>query len=212
MEVNNIYIKLMDVRIKFNKLDIKKSGQNKFANFKYFELSDFLPQATELLQEAKLCPIVTFTNDYATLTLINGEKPTEEIIFTSPMRELQLKGSNELQALGGIETYQTRYLYIQLLNITENDTFDATSGKEDYKRNDLGTFSSKANENNQIKISQNQIKRLFSIGNTIGKDSDRVKSEVYYKFNKEVKDLSKQEYDQICVGYEKLQREKGIIK
>ncbi|WP_330653124.1 hypothetical protein, partial [Clostridioides difficile] len=61
-------------------------------------------------------------------------------------------------------------------------------------------------------ISQNQIKRLFSIGNTIGKDSDRVKSEVYYKFNKEVKDLSKQEYDQICVGYEKLQREKGIIK
>lgn len=86
MEVNNIYIKLMDVRIKFNKLDIKKSGQNKFANFKYFELSDFLPQATELLQEAKLCPIVTFTNDYATLTLINGEKPTEEIIFTSPMR------------------------------------------------------------------------------------------------------------------------------
>ncbi len=212
MEVNNIYIKLMDVRIKFNKLDIKKSGQNKFANFKYFELSDFLPQATELLQEAKLCPIVTFTNDYATLTLINGEKPTEEIVFTSPMRELQLKGSNELQALGGIETYQTRYLYIQLLNITENDTFDATSGKEDYKRNDLGTFSSKANENNQIKISQNQIKRLFSIGNTIGKDSDRVKSEVYYKFNKEVKDLSKQEYDQICVGYEKLQREKGIIK
>ncbi|EMJ5872617.1 ERF family protein [Clostridioides difficile] len=212
MEVNNIYIKLMDVRIKFNKLDIKKSGQNKFANFKYFELADFLPQATELLEKAKLCPIVTFTNDYATLTLINGEKPTEEIIFTSPMRELQLKGSNELQALGGIETYQTRYLYIQLLNITENDTFDATSGKEDYKRNDLTNSSIKASENGQIKISQNQIKRLFSIGNTIGKDSDRVKSEVYYKFNKEVKDLSKQEYDQICVGYEKLQREKGIIK
>ncbi|EQH99933.1 UNVERIFIED_ORG: ERF superfamily protein [Clostridioides difficile F501] len=155
---------------------------------------------------------MTFTNDYATLTLINGEKPTEEIIFTSPMRELQLKGSNELQALGGIETYQTRYLYIQLLNITENDTFDATSGKEDYKRNDLTNSSIKASENGQIKISQNQIKRLFSIGNTIGKDSDRVKSEVYYKFNKEVKDLSKQEYDQICVGYEKLQREKGIIK
>ena len=34
MEVNNIYIKLMDVRIKFNKLDIKKSGQNKSANKK----------------------------------------------------------------------------------------------------------------------------------------------------------------------------------
>ncbi|EQG99877.1 putative phage essential recombination function domain protein, partial [Clostridioides difficile DA00189] len=33
MESNNIYIKLMDVRVKFSKLNLKKSGENKFANF-----------------------------------------------------------------------------------------------------------------------------------------------------------------------------------
>ena len=45
----NIYQKLMDVRVAFHKLELKKSGLNKFAGFKYFELWDFLVPATKLL-------------------------------------------------------------------------------------------------------------------------------------------------------------------
>lgn len=196
MEINNIYIKLMDVRVKFSKLNLKKSGENKFANFKYFELADFLPQATGLLEEAKLCPIVTFTNDYAILTLINGENPTEQITFTSPMRDLQLKGSNELQALGGIETYQTRYLYIQLLNITESDTFDATSGKNE----------AKSNSNNRI-LTDKQLSRLYAIASNANVDKESLKEKVFKRFGKEIKDLTKQEYDTICNAYEKQNQE-----
>lgn len=198
---SNIYIKLMDVRVKFSKLNLKKSGENKFANFKYFELADFLPQATELLEEAKLCPIVTFTNEYATLTLINGENPSEQIVFTSPMRELQLKGSNELQALGGIETYQTRYLYIQLLNITENDTFDATSGKEESK--------SKSNNTQQVKntseriLTDKQLTRLYAIANSVGVNKTLLKEQVFKQLGKDIKDLNKSEYDAVCAAYEK---------
>ncbi|HEK4821621.1 TPA: ERF family protein [Clostridioides difficile] len=198
MEVNNIYIKLMDVRVKFSKLNLKKSGENKFANFKYFELADFLPQATGLLEEAKLCPIVTFTNEYATLTLINGENPSEQIVFTSPMRDLQLKGSNELQALGGIETYQTRYLYIQLLNITENDSFDAVSGKEE----------SKSNSNNNVKqsnriLTDKQLTRLYAIANSVGVNKALLKEQVFKQLGKDIKDLNKSEYDAVCAAYEK---------
>lgn len=198
MEINNIYIKLMDVRVKFSKLNLKKSGENKFANFKYFELADFLPQATGLLEEAKLCPIVTFTNEYATLTLINGENPSEQIIFTSPMRDLQLKGSNELQALGGIETYQTRYLYIQLLNITENDSFDAVSGKEE----------SKSNSNNNVKqsnriLTDKQLTRLYAIANSVGVNKALLKEQVFKQLGKDIKDLNKSEYDAVCAAYEK---------
>ena len=193
MEINNIYIKLMDVRVKFSKLNLKKSGENKFANFKYFELADFLPQATGLLEEAKLCPIVTFTNEYATLTLINGENPSEQIVFTSPMRDLQLKGSNELQALGGIETYQTRYLYIQLLNITENDSFDAVSGKEE----------SKSNSNNNVKqsnriLTDKQLTRLYAIANSVGVNKALLKEQVFKQLGKDIK-----EYDAVCAAYEK---------
>lgn len=194
LESNNIYIKLMDVRVKFSKLNLKKSGENKFANFKYFELADFLPQATELLEKAKLCPIVVFTNDYATLTLINGENPTEQIVFTSPMRDLQLKGSNELQALGSIETYQTRYLYIQLLNITESDTFDATSGKNE----------AKSNSNNRI-LTDKQLSRLYAIASNANVDKESLKEKVFKRFGKEIKDLTKQEYDTICNAYENKQ-------
>lgn len=130
----NIYVKLMEVRTKFHKLELKKSGHNKFANFKYFELGDFLVPATQLLQEENLCPIVTFDNELAKMTLINGENPSEQIVFTSPMRDLTLKGANDMQSLGGVETYQTRYLYIQLLNIVESDSFDAVSGTDANKQ------------------------------------------------------------------------------
>ncbi|MCC0643857.1 MULTISPECIES: ERF family protein [unclassified Clostridioides] len=198
MEANNIYIKLMDVRVKFSKLNLKKSGENKFANFKYFELADFLPQATELLEEVKLCPVVTFTNDYATLTLINGENPTEQIVFTSPMRDLQLKGSNELQALGGIETYQTRYLYIQLLNITENDTFDATSGKNEVKNN----YNNTIQQGSRI-LTDKQLSRLYAIANSANVNKEKLKEQVFKQLGKDIKDLNKDEYDKVCTAYEK---------
>ncbi len=197
LEVNNIYIKLMDVRVKFSKLNLKKSGENKFANFKYFELADFLPQATGLLEEAKLCPIVTFTNEYATLTLINGENPSEQIVFTSPMRDLQLKGSNELQALGGIETYQTRYLYIQLLNITENDSFDAVSGKNEAKNN------VQQDKNTDRILTDKQLTRLYAIANSAGVNKTLLKEQVFKQLGKDIKDLNKSEYDAVCTAYEK---------
>lgn len=202
LESNNIYIKLMDVRVKFSKLNLKKSGENKFANFKYFELADFLPQATELLEKAKLCPIVVFTNDYATLTLINGENPTEQIVFTSPMRNLQLKGSNELQALGGIETYQTRYLYIQLLNITENDSFDAVSGKETAKNNLNNNVQQDKNTSERI-ITDKQITRLYAIANSVGVNKALLKEQIFKQLGKDIKDLNKSEYDAVCTAYEK---------
>ncbi|EIS9472688.1 ERF family protein [Clostridioides difficile] len=197
MEINNIYIKLMNVRVKFSKLNLKKSGENKFANFKYFELADFLPQATGLLEEAKLCPIVTFTNEYATLTLINGENPSEQIVFTSPMRDLQLKGSNELQALGGIETYQTRYLYIQLLNITENDSFDAVSGKNETKNN------VQQDKNTDRILTDKQLTRLYAIANNAGVNKTLLKEQVFKRLGKDIKDLNKSEYDAVCTAYEK---------
>ena len=197
LEVNNIYIKLMDVRVKFSELNLKKSGENKFANFKYFELADFLPQATGLLEEAKLCPIVTFTNEYATLTLINGENPSEQIVFTSPMRDLQLKGSNELQALGGIETYQTRYLYIQLLNITENDSFDAVSGKNETKNN------VQQDKNTDRILTDKQLTRLYAIANSAGVNKTLLKEQVFKRLGKDIKDLNKSEYDAVCTAYEK---------
>ena len=187
----NIYTKLMEVRVEFHKLELKKSGLNKFAGFKYYELGDFLVPATKLLQEANLCPMISFNNELATMTLINGDNPEEQVVFTSPMRDLELKGTNAVQNLGGVQTYLTRYLYIQLLNIVEVDVFDATSGKDD---------KSEA-------ISEAQVKRLFILAK--GKDTDKVKSIIEKHGFKQSKDITKSKYNDICEAIEKLEATVG---
>ena len=187
MEKKNIYTKLMEVRVKFHGLELKKSGLNKFAGFKYYELGDFLVPATKLLQEVNLCPMISFNNELATLTLINGDEPSEQITFTSPMRDLELKGTNAVQNLGGVQTYLTRYLYIQLLNIVEADVFDATSGKDD---------------KDEV-ITDAQVKRLFMLAK--GKDTDKVKSIIEKHGFKQSKDITKSKYKNICEAIEKIE-------
>ena len=186
MEKKNIYRKLMEVRTEFHKLELKKSGHNKFANFKYFELGDFLVPATKLLNEIGLCPVVTFDNEIAKMIVINTDNPNETITFTSPMRDLELKGANSMQSLGGVETYQTRYLYIQLLNIVESDSFDAVSGTD---------------ANKEV-ITEAQVKRLFMLAR--GKDTAKVKEIIVRYGFKESKDISKNKYNAICEEIEKL--------
>ena len=187
MDKKNIYQKLMQVRTEFHKLELKKSGHNKFANFKYFELGDFLVPATKLLNDNGLCPIVTFNNEVAKMVVVNTDNPDEVIEFTSPMRDLELKGANSMQSLGGIETYQTRYLYIQLLNIVECDSFDAVSGTD---------------ANKEV-ITEAQSKRLFVLAK--GKDTDKVKAIIdKYGFSKS-KDITKSKYNSICEEIEKLE-------
>ena len=192
MDKKNIYQKLMQVRTEFHQLELKKSGHNKFANFKYFELGDFLVPATKLLNNNGLCPIVTFSNDLAKMVVVNTDNPEEMIEFTSPMRDLELKGANSMQSLGGIETYQTRYLYIQLLNIVESDSFDAVSGTD---------------ANKEV-ISDAQVKRLYVIAK--GKDSnDIIKLLESNKFKK-FADVTKDKYNYICSMIEKLEN-KGTV-
>ena len=198
MEKKNIYQKLMEVRPNFHKLELKKSGHNKFANFKYFELGDFLVPATKLLNEIGLCPIITFTDELAKMTLVNTDNPGETIEFTSPMRDLELKGANSMQSLGGVETYQTRYLYIQLLNIVENDSFDRVSGTDDNK--EINT--SKKYTGNVRLISEAQLKRLYMLANGI--DSDTIK-EIISKYGfSSSKDITMNEYNNICNEIENL--------
>ena len=198
MEKKNIYQKLMEVRTNFHKLELKKSGHNKFANFKYFELGDFLVPATKLLNDIGLCPIITFTDELAKMTLVNTDNPSETIEFTSPMRDLELKGANSMQSLGGCETYQSRYLYIQLLNIVENDSFDRVSGTDDNK--EINT--SKKYTGNVRLISEAQLKRLYMLANGI--DSDTIKEIIgKYGFSSS-KDITMSEYNNICNEIENL--------
>lgn len=210
MNNKSIYTKLMEARVEFHKLELKKSGFNKFAGFKYYELSDFLIPGTVILQKYNLCPIITFDNEMATMTLVNGDNPEEKIEFTSPMRKLELKGCNEIQALGGVQTYISRYLWIQCLSIVEGDSFDPVSGKEDKE------VPSRVQSTEQPKtmkdltgatLTDKQVSRLLMIGKSAGQSVELIKKVAKKDYGvEELNQLSKKDYDALCNRLEKIKK------
>ena len=73
-----------------------------------------------------LCPVITFDSYIATLRIVDTETG-EDITFTSPMAEANLKGTHPIQNLGAVQTYQRRYLYMAALEIVEHDAIDASA-------------------------------------------------------------------------------------
>ena len=127
-----IYEKLQNCRVELQNLKLKKTGKNNYAGFEYFELKDFLPTVNELFAKNKMFSNFSMDCNIAELEIIDCEDKTS-VKFTSPTAELELKGCNKIQALGGTHTYLKRYLYINALEIVEADLFDAVTGKEDEK-------------------------------------------------------------------------------
>ena len=129
--MSNIYSKMQKVRCEFQEKPLKKSGHNKFAGYRYFELADFLPTINSLLEKYNLCSNISFDKELATLTIINSENTDEKLIFTSPMSQANLKGCHDVQNLGAVQTYLRRYLWVNAFEIVEQDGLEATSGKVD---------------------------------------------------------------------------------
>ena len=126
----NVYQKLNEAREQFHKAKLKKSGHNKFANYYYFELGDFVIPALEIFKQIGLTSIISFGKEEASMTIVNNDKPEEKIVLTSPMSSAALKGCHEVQNLGAVQTYLRRYLWVAALEIVEHDALDGTVGSE----------------------------------------------------------------------------------
>jgi len=123
----NVYQKLNLAREKFHSAEIKKSGHNKFANYYYFELADFVVPALKIFKEVGLTSVIRFETEIATMEIVNNEKPEDRIYITSPMSEASLKGCHPVQNLGAVETYVRRYLWVTALEIVEHDGLDSSA-------------------------------------------------------------------------------------
>ena len=126
----NVYQKLNEAREQFHKAKLKKSGHNKFANYYYFELGDFVIPALEIFKNYGLTSIISFGKEEASMTIVNNDKPEDRIILTSPMSSAALKGCHEVQNLGAVQTYLRRYLWVAALEIVEHDALDGTVGSD----------------------------------------------------------------------------------
>ena len=125
----NVLKKLIDSRVALQQKSLNKSGHNKFAGYKYFELADFLPTVQQIFQEKGLVDVISFTETLATMIVFDIEDGSS-VSFTSPMGSANLKGCHEVQNIGAVESYQRRYLYTTALAIVENDVLDAVTGDD----------------------------------------------------------------------------------
>jgi hypothetical protein len=126
----NVYQKLNVARKKFHGIDLKKSGHNKFAGYKYFELADFIVPALDIFNQVGLTGVITFGSEIAHMSIVDNDKPEDRIIISSPMSTAALKGCHEVQNLGAVQTYLRRYLWVAALEIVEHDAIDSAPAKE----------------------------------------------------------------------------------
>lgn len=165
----NLFMKIQTVKSKLLQANLKKSWENKHAWFKYYELWDFLPAIVELCKNNGLYTQVLFDNETATLLIIDCDDPTQIVQYTSPMRDVDLKWCQPIQALWAVETYQRRYLYLNAFDIVENDTLDAVAWDDNKqpKKAEVKKFSNEDLE--RLKAKTDYLKK-FATSDDLLKD------------------------------------------
>ena len=165
----------------------KEVKVNKYAGYSYFELNDFIGEINKIFKELNLISVFNIkVNDLgvetAFLDIVNADNPTETITFEAGTAEAGMKGATPIQMLGAKHTYMRRYLWLEAMEIAENDAQDAIPANE----RETTTKVQMATQG-QLKIIAQQ-------------DPERVKKMLeLYKIN-EIKDLTmKQASDAIKV-------------
>ena len=125
----NVYQKLLEARAKFLKAGVGKSGKNMSLAYKYFELDDIVPLATQIFEEVGLVTLVNFSNDLASLEVVNTENGDDRVCFIAPLVVAEgNKAVTPVQAMGATITYYRRYLYMMALDIVESDSIEPLTG------------------------------------------------------------------------------------
>ena len=122
-----IHQKIARIQKNLMAMKLPKSGENKFANFKYYELEDILPAIFKECYNQELFLEFSFSLEEAQLKVRNWNEPGESVITSIPMPEIVPlnRGMNIMQSEGSYITYLKRYLLTNLFLIMEKDVVDA---------------------------------------------------------------------------------------
>lgn len=117
IKINSVMKKLQKSRVDWQSKPRKKSGFNKFQNFKYFVLKDILPTVNEIFNKNGLYSQYNLTKDYAEL-IITDSSTGDYLTYKIPVQKLD---NPTMQNIGAINTYSKRYLYMNALEIEEDE-------------------------------------------------------------------------------------------
>ncbi|MFR0015268.1 ERF family protein [Clostridium paraputrificum] len=120
----NLFQKIQKARVELQKREIKKTGYNKYSNYYYFELSDFLSPINEICGELGLYTEFQYSNTEAWLTIYDVDNTEEFRQWNTPVEVASLKGCSMIQNIGGTQSFARRYLYMMAFEIAESDAID----------------------------------------------------------------------------------------
>ena len=188
----NVYEKLMNIQAN---LKAPKGQYNSFGKYSYRNAEDILEALKPLLKDYKAT--VTLKDDLlligdryylqATATFTDIESG-ESVIVTSLAREEETKKGYDVSQLTGSTSSYARKYALNGLMLIDNSELDPDS---------INTFEKESNT--QIKsLSEAQINRLYAIAYKAKYDKLKIESMIKSKYKKDIKDLTKSEYDHIC--------------
>lgn len=196
-----VYEKLLRVQ---SELKAPKSQFNKFGNYAYRNCEDILESVKPLLLENKLSltiadEILLVGDRYyikATATVVDIETGDKESVSAFAREEENKKGMDASQLTGSTSSYARKYALNGLFCIDDTKDSDTTN-----------TGSKTSNKTSGKKLTQAQLKRLYAIASAAGYDANVIKNQALKKYNvQHLEDLTKSQYDELCIGYEKLKK------
>lgn len=122
MKDKNLYQKLAEIRVK---ISVKKKGHNNFGKYDYYQIEDIYASAKELFKEYNIFTMFSLNYDEVTthyravLTVVDADNPESHFMMSidSPLNDL--KSGTASQKIGSNNTYQSKYLYMDLLMLDD---------------------------------------------------------------------------------------------
>ena len=193
----NVYQKLAIARAELGNRPLKKSGFNKFSGFSYFELSDFISEITKIFKDLNLVSVFKIKpNDLgietAYMDIINADNPNDIVSFEASTAEAAVKGASTIQVLGAKHTYMRRYLWLEAMEIAENDAQDAQDKSKEEKP---------TTQKQLALASLGQVKILSA------QDPERIKKMLEYYHVQEIKDLTMMQASEAIKTFSKDKKE-----
>ena len=191
--------KLMNIQYE---LRCNKSQYNAFGKYSYRSCEDILEAVKPLLFKYKTTLVLNddinligdrfYVKATARITDIETGEFVESTAFAR--EDEAQKGMASAQVTGSVSSYARKYSLNSLLCIDDNKDADSTNmhGKDTIKVNMTPSGLSEA-----------QLKRLYAIGNKAGIKKEVVDSTVKKSFGCEPKNMTKEQYQNICERLEK---------
>lgn len=191
----SIYDKLFNIQ---QNLNAPKSQRNNFGNYNYRSCEDILEAVKPLLSEnkcvLKLSDEIIYTGERyhvkAIATLTDIETGESEYANGWAREEESKKGMDGSQITGASSSYARKYALNGLFCIDDNKDSDSTN------------THGKDNKKNTSSLSNAQVTRLYALANKAGYDKTKIEQMISAKYKKDIKSLSKEEYDHVCNGLE----------